>query len=103
MRVIIDDRVTQTFDAFYNAAMERHISLSEETVMKKKSRLIESLKSLGDMPVLYDKARLKKEWMSAGWREFICEDFHVAYEICTDENDEDYVWVRDAEHSLLYH
>lgn len=41
--------------------------------------------------------------MSAGWREFICEDFHVAYEICTDENDEDYVWVRDAEHSLLYH
>ena len=39
----------------------------------------------------------------SSWREYICEDFHFAYEICEDDNGEDYVWVRDAVHSMLYY
>ena len=27
----------------------------------------------------------------------------LAYEICEDDNGEDYVWVRDAVHSMLYY
>ena len=83
--------------------MESHSTLSYETVYNKMNRLYSALESLGRFPVLYAKARLKDEWISAGWREFICEDFHFAYEICTDENGEDFVWVRDAVHGLLYY
>ena len=58
MKVVIDDLVVEKIDAFYDAAMGRHITLGEETVMHKKNRLISSLKSLGDYPALYAKARL---------------------------------------------
>ena len=43
MKVIVDDVVVKEIDSFYSAAMSRHITLSEETVMAKKKRLIEAL------------------------------------------------------------
>lgn len=103
MRVVVDNKVHLSIQDFYDAAMESHSTLSYETVYNKMNRLYSALESLGRFPVLYAKARLKDEWISAGWREFICEDFHFAYEICTDENGEDFVWVRDAVHGLLYY
>lgn len=103
MRVIIEKKAIECIDIFYRAAMQNHPLLSEETVMKKKQRLIASLNSLGETPTLYAKSRLKKEWISNGWREYLCEDFHFAYEICRDEVEGDFVWVHDAEHSLLYY
>jgi len=39
MKVIVDDVVVKEIDSFYSAAMSRHITLSEETVMAKKSFL----------------------------------------------------------------
>ena len=56
MKVIVDDNVVKAIDDFYIAAMSRHISLSEETVMAKKKRLIASLESLKDY---YFKGRLR--------------------------------------------
>ena len=103
MRVVLSNKVHLSIQEFYDAAMERHITLTYETVYMKLDRLYSSLESLGTFPALYAKARLKEEWIKSGWREYICEDFHFAYEICTDENGEDFVWVREAVHSLLYY
>ncbi len=64
MKVIVDDIVVKTIDDFYIAAMNRHITLSEETVMAKKKRLIASLESLKDYYFIYPKARWKQECAS---------------------------------------
>ncbi len=103
MKVIIDKKVQTSIQDFYDAAMERHITLSYTSVIDKMNRLYDSLEDLGKIPSLYAKSRLKEDWVKAGWREYICEDFHFAYEICTDDDGEDYVWVHDAVHSLLYY
>ena len=103
MKVLIDKEVVAKIDDFYTAAMSNHISLSEETVSAKKQRLIAALRSLVDYHFVYPKARLKKEWINAGWQECICEDFHFAYEVCLNETGETIIWIRDAVHSLMYH
>ena len=46
---------------------------------------------------------MKQEWADAGWQEFICEDFHFAYESGFDASGEEVVYVHDAIHSLNYH
>ena len=78
MKVIVDDVVVKEIDSFYSAAMRRHITLSEETVMAKKKRLIEALASLSDYYFIYPKARLKRKWIENNWQEYTCEDFHFA-------------------------
>ena len=99
MKVIVGDNVVKAIDEFYIAAMSRHISLSEETVMAKKERLIASLESLKDYYFIYPKARWKDEW----WRDYLCEDFHFAYEVALDKKGQEVIFVRDAVHGLLYH
>jgi len=102
MRVIISDTVREKVREFYLAAMQNHPSLGWETVDKKEQRLYESLQTLGVMQG-FQRARYNRDWINQGWHEYICEDFHFAYEVCTNEENEDFVWVRDAVHSLLYH
>ena len=51
---------------------------------------------------IYPKARYNQEWINAEYREFICEDFHFAYQIYTLENGSEIVRIHDASHSLLY-
>lgn len=103
MRVIIDHKVVKAIDNFYIVAMNRHISLSEGIVMAKKQRLIASLVSLGDYYFIYPKARWKHEWITNNWQDFLCEDFHFAYEEILDKNSQKIVFVCDAVHSFLYH
>ena len=103
MKVLVDKKVVSQIDAFYIAAMSRHVTLSEGTVLAKKDRFMSALRSLPEYYHIYPKARLKKEWIASGWHEFICEDFHLAYEVCVDEDGKAFIWVRDAVHSLLYH
>ena len=74
-----------------------------QTVEQKKDRLYDGLESLTDYAAIFPKARLKHEWIKAGWHEFICEDFHFAYERTFDSQGEDLIIVHDAIHSLLYH
>jgi hypothetical protein len=103
MRIFVDDKVDAAIDDFYDAALRLHWNtLSEETVMHRKDKLYDGIRILGNEHVIFSKARLKKEWIDSGWYEYICEGFHFAYELCKDENGEPYVWVHDAEHSLLY-
>ena len=89
MRIIIDEKVHQSIENFYRAAMNKHITLSFQTVEYNHR--------------IYPKARLKQEWIDAGWQEFICEDFHFAYESGYDQFGEEVVYVYDAVHSLLYY
>ena len=104
MRIIIEERVDQAIDAFYDASILRHWhTLSYETVERKKNRLYDGLESLADYATIFPKARLKQEWIDNDWQEFICEDFHFAYEICRDEVEGDFVWVHDAVHCVLYY
>lgn len=103
MRLIISSRVIGIIDSFYLASMTLHESLDENTVMKKKQRLLDSLAFLTIFPKAYGYARFKREWVRFGYREFISEDFHFAYVIRTLESGEKVVMVMDAVHSLLYH
>ena len=83
--------------------MKLHPSLDEETVMAKVNRLIGAMYDLGKHPGIYAEARLKKSWIAAGYRETIVEDFHIAYRVEIDEDEEQYVAVYDAVHSKLYY
>ena len=103
MRVFIDKNVHLQIESFYEAAMTHHISLDEATVIKKIDRLYDAMESLGTYAEIYPIARLNPEWISKGYQEFICEDFHFAYKIYTMDDGERIVWIHDAVHSLLYH
>ena len=103
MRVFVDKKVKAVLDSFYTAALKLHVSLDEEVVVQKKDRLLDSLESLGAFPSKYPLSRVHREWIQKGYREFIVEDFHFAYEVCEDEEGLPFVWVHDAVHSLLNH
>ena len=103
MRIIIDEKVHQSIEDFYRAAMKKHITLNFQTVEDKKNRLYDAIEDLRYNHRIYPKARLKQEWIDAGWQEFICEDFHFAYESGYDQFGEEVVYVYDTVHSLLYY
>lgn len=104
MKIIIEPRVHQVIDNFYDVAILRHWhTLSYETVENKKQRLYDGIRSLSAYHSIFGLARLNKKWIKEGWQEFICEDFHVAYEYGFDEDGVETIIVRDAIHSFLYH
>ena len=103
MRVFIDNAVHEQIEAFYEKALQRHITLDEATVVRKINRLYDALESLETCASIYPLARLKAEWIEKGYREFICEDFHFAYQIYALDDNEEIVRVHDAVHSLLYY
>ena len=103
MKVRIDRVVHHKIDMFYDVALSLHDTLGEQAVTNKKNRMYSSLRELGEYAEIYSRARLKDEWINLGYREFICEDFHFAYEICVNSSGERFVWIHDAVHSLLYH
>lgn len=103
MKVFIDQEVYDSIEDFYRATLELHPSLDEVTVLKKINRLFESLEDLGKYPRVYAPARYKQSWIDLGYREFICEDFHFAYQIHTLPTGENVIRIHDAVHSLLYH
>ena len=103
MRIIVEERVDQAIDAFYDASILSHWhTLSYETVERKKNRLYDGLESLADYATIFPKARLKQDWIENDWQEYICEDFHFAYEITLDVCGEMVIVVHDAVHSLNY-
>ena len=102
MKVLIKPLVRERLDEFYEAAMKCHITLSEDTVLAKKERLIDSLSTLETMQG-FPLSRCNDVWQQKGWHDFLCEDFHFAYELAQDEEGNDVVVVQDAVHSLLYH
>ena len=62
------------------------------------------MRSLKDYAHIYPKARYKRAWRDAGYREFIAEDFHFAYEIfIIEETGEEVAYIVDACHSYLYY
>lgn len=104
MKIIVEERVHQAIDSFYDAAILKHWhTLSYEIVERKKDRLYDGLESLVDYATIFPKARLKQEWIEKEWQEFICEDFHFAYEITVDVLGETVIVIHDAVHSFLYY
>ena len=104
MNIIIEECVHQAIDSFYDAAILKHWhTLSYEIVERKKDRLYDGLESLANYATIFPQARLKPEWIEKGWQEFICEDFHFAYEITVDVRGETIIVIHDAVHSLLYY
>jgi truncated hemoglobin YjbI len=102
MIVIIEERVHQVIDEFYDYALAHHEALDYETILKKVNRLYAALESLAVKGLIYPKARLKEEWTKQGYKEFIYEDFHFAFQIYEIENQIKVVRVHDACHSLTY-
>ena len=103
MNIIVEERVHQAIDSFYDAAILKHWhTLSYEVVERKKDRLYDGLESLANYATIFPQARLKPEWIEKGWQEFICEDFHFAYEITVDVRGETVIVIHDAVHSLFY-
>lgn len=102
MKVYIDKRVHYQIESFYENALLLHEALDEITIKKKIDRLYDALESLGTYAQIYPLARYKEEWIKLGYKEFICEDFHFAYQIYTLEDGTEIVRIHDAVHSLLY-
>lgn len=101
MRVVIDSNVQTIIEDFYSISMSLHPTLDEKVVEKKKDRLYQSLASLSITATIYPSARVKSDWVEAGYREMICEDFHFAFDLVDLDNGETIVYVFDAVHSLL--
>ena len=61
MRIIIEKRVDQAIDAFYDASILKHWhTLSYETVERKKNRLYDGLESLADYATISQKLDLNR-------------------------------------------
>lgn len=61
MRIIIEERVDQAIDSFYDASILRHWhTLSYETVERKKNRLYDGLESLADYATIFPKPGLSR-------------------------------------------
>ena len=103
MEVFIDKKVHEKLISFYQAALSHHVALDEATVINKINRLYDALDSLVDTAEIYSIARLKQDWISKGYREFICEDFHFAYQIYELDDGERIVRIHDVVHSMSYH
>lgn len=103
MRVIIAPQVHYAIEDFYRYALQHHPALDEVTVMKKVDRLYAAMEDLGKYAHIYPLARYKGDWLLKGYQEFICEDFHFAYIIAIDEDEQEVVIIEDACHSLNYH
>lgn len=102
MKVYIEQVVHYQVEQFYEEALLKHGALDKLTVIKKIQRLYDSLEALGDYAYLYPLARLKSDWIKKGYREYICEDFHFAYQIYVLDDGERIVRIHDVVHSLLY-
>jgi hypothetical protein len=103
MRVIIERKVHNQIKDFYDNALLLHEALDELTVNKKVTRLYEALQELGTYAHIYSVARRNKIWISHSYREYICEDFHFAYSIYDDEDNNEVAKIHDACHSFLYY
>lgn len=103
MRVIIRDTVYQAVEDFYVAAMNNHPTLDIQTVLKKENRLFQSLQSLSDTYYLYSESRYVIEWKRKGYLDFLCEDFHFAFQLSILPTGEEVISIEDAKHSLLFH
>ena len=103
MEVYIDEEVHKKLISFYQAALKNHEALDEATVVNKINRLYDALDSLGDTAEVFPIARLKEDWISKGYQEFLCEDFHFAYQIYDLDDGEKIVRVHDVTHSMSYH
>jgi len=103
MRVIIRDTVYEAVEAFYVAAMIKHPTLDLQTVLNKENRLYQSLQSLGDTYYLYGESRCVIGWKRKGYCDFMCEDFHFAFQRSVLPTGEEVISVEDARHSLLFH
>ncbi len=102
MKVYIEQTVHNQVEQFYEEALLKHGALDELTIIKKIQRLYDALEALGDYAYIYPLARLKDDWIKKGYREYICEDFHFAYQIYIMDDGERIVRIHDAVHSLLY-
>lgn len=102
MEVFIDNLVHQQLVKFYESALRNHITLDEVTVCRKMDRIYDALDALGKYAYVYSFAKLKKDWIEKGYREFIFEDFHFAYQIYQRTNGIYIVRVHEACHSLTY-
>lgn len=102
MKVYIERHVHDQIEDFYESALLNHEALDEMTIIKKVNRLYDALESLGTYATIYPFARLKEERKKKRYREYICEDFHFAYQIYMLEDGSEVVVIHDAVHSLLY-
>ena len=102
-KVYLDHKLHRKIIQFYEMALRLHSALDEETVQKKMQRIYEGVEKLRQYAPIYRKARLLSEWIEAGYRECIVEDFHFAFQIYKNEEGVAFVYVHDACHSFLYH
>lgn len=103
MRLVISKKVNQKILQFYAYAIANHPTLDINTVTLKQQRLFDELEALTIFPQAYAIARYRKDWKDAGYRVFLCEDFHFAYTVRKLRSGEEVVIVVDVEHSYLYH
>lgn len=102
MEVYIDNSVHLKLIDFYEYAREKHPTLDESTITQKMLRIYEALNKLGKYACVYPISRLENNWKESGYREYLFEDFHFAYQIIKKDDGIEIVRVRDVCYSALY-
>ena len=68
MRILIEERVHQAIESFYDAAILRHWhTLSFDTVENKKNRLYDGLESLANYATIFPKATCLWIMLCVSW------------------------------------
>lgn len=102
MQVRISHFAEDKIEQFYFFAMQRHPSLSRETVIAKLARMREKLEVLGVFPNGFALAE-NQEWREKGYRELNVEKFRFAYqELIDPKTNEHFVYIFDVIYETEY-
>ena len=103
MIVVIDKKVYDMLEAFYEQSRRLHCTLTEETCRAKIDRLEAAMYNFQRYAHVFCKEPVRKDWKAKGYYEMETEDFHFAYRVYGLPNGEEVLRYHDAVHSLLNH
>lgn len=103
MIVVIDKKVYDVLDTFYEQSRRLHCTLTEETCRAKIDRLEAAMYNFRRYVHSFSKTPVREDWKANGYYEMETENFHFAYRVYVLPNGEEVLRYHDVVHSLLNH
>lgn len=103
MIVVIDPKVYDVLDEFYEQSRRLHCTLTLETCQAKMDRLEAAMYNFQRYAHAFSREPFRDDWKAEGFYEMETEDFHFAYQIYTLPDGKEVLRYHDACHSLLNH
>lgn len=103
MIVVIDSKVYEVLDEFYEKSRQKYCTLTEETCRAKIDRLEAAMYNFQRYARSFNREPYREDWKENGYLEMETENFHFAYQIYVLPDGSEVLRYRDAVHSLLNH